>query len=106
MQFKNIITKWLSRIILKQNILPNHTLLLYRKLERTAIRLASARAHRSFNETCINNNLLPNYTNIYIYIYIYNYIYIYMCVVCVINFNKIDKIAPHADIYFNRDSFL
>ena len=64
MQLKNIIIKWLSRIVLKNNVIPTNTLHIYRKLERTALRLASARAHISFNETCINNNLLPNYTNI------------------------------------------
>ena len=35
---------------------------LYRKLERTSIKQISPRAHRSFNETCLN-----------IYIYIYQY---------------------------------
>ena len=34
---------------------------LYRKLERTTIKQISAWAHPSFNETCLNNKLLPPY---------------------------------------------
>ena len=54
---------WLSRVIFK--VLNQECKKLYRKLERTSIKQISARAHRSFYETCLN---------IYIYIYIYNFI--------------------------------
>ena len=33
-------------------------------------KLTTLIAHRLFNETCMNNNLLPIYIYIYIYIYI------------------------------------
>ena len=32
------------------------------------------------NQTCLNENLLPTFTNIYIYIYIYIYILLYYSV--------------------------
>ena len=38
----------------------------FRKLERTSIKLITTIAHNSFNETCLNNSLLPNYSHIYI----------------------------------------
>ena len=50
---------------------------LYWKLERTSIKQISARAHRSFNETCLNNKLLPPYTNIYMYSDMHIYYYYY-----------------------------
>ena len=34
---------------------------------RITVKQISARAHRSFNETCLNNKLLPPYTNMCIY---------------------------------------
>ena len=49
---------WVSRIIFK--VLNQEFKKLYRKLERTTIKQISARAHRSFNETCLNI-----YINIY-----------------------------------------
>ena len=38
----------------------------------------------SFNETCLNNKLLPTFTNIYVYVYIcvYMCIYIYIYIYC------------------------
>ena len=62
---------WLSRVIFK--VLNQECKKLYRKLERISIKQISARAHRSFNETCLNNKLLPPYTNIQIYISKYIY---------------------------------
>ena len=52
---------WLSRVIFK--VLNQECKKLNRKLERNSIKQISARAHRSFNETCLN-------ICIYIYIYI------------------------------------
>ena len=67
--FENAIEEYYYQVAvldyLKAERLSKSNSLLYRKLKRTAIRLASARAHRSFNETCLNNNKLLNYTNIY-----------------------------------------
>ena len=60
------LTKWLSKIIIK--ISDSTTLHAYRTLERNCTKLAKTLSHRSFNETCLNNDLLPNYSNIYIYI--------------------------------------
>ena len=42
-----------------------------RELENTTKKVINARNAVLFNETCIANNLLPRYTNIYIYIYIH-----------------------------------
>ena len=42
----------------------------FRKLERTSIKLITAIDHHSFNETCLNNSLLPNYSYIYISVYL------------------------------------
>ena len=55
---------WLSYIILKrcnQGILDK-----YREIEKIAIKVHSLASHLSFNETCLNNSLLPTYRNIYI----------------------------------------
>ena len=46
-----------------------------RKIERTERKLQKAKSALVFNETCINEDILPKYTNMYIYIYIYIYIY-------------------------------
>ena len=58
-----VITFWLSLIILKT--LPTEINQLYRKYEKK-LKLTTLIAHRLFNETCINNNLLPIYTYTYI----------------------------------------
>ena len=65
---RHVISFWLSLIILKT--LPTEIKQLYRKYEKNKLKLTILIAHRLFNETCINNNLLPIYTNIYIAIYI------------------------------------
>ena len=49
----------------------------YRKVENSLVNIVKISSHLCFNETCVNNNILPTYTNIYIYIYIYIYINIY-----------------------------
>ena len=67
---------------------------LIRKLERILIRLYRQNVSLLFNQTCLNERLLPNHTHthiyiyicicIYIYIYLHIYIYMQMCVcVCV-----------------------
>ena len=74
---------WYSRIIL--NIQTKEVKIVFRKLEAATKRLTKLKLHLEFNELCIQENLLPIYTNIYIYIYIYIYIvtfistYIYIC---------------------------
>ena len=55
-------SKWLSYIILKT--CSSGILSQYRDIERSAIKIHSVACHLSFNETCLNNNLLPTYTNI------------------------------------------
>ena len=62
----HFLTFWTSKIILK--VLPPEILDIFRKLERTSKKLLTAKSHRSFNETCFNNDLLPNYSILYIYI--------------------------------------
>ena len=51
---------------------------LIRKLERILIKLYRENVSLQFNQTCLNERLLPNYTYFKIYIYIYIYIY-YLC---------------------------
>ena len=42
---------------------------LIRNIERTERKLQKAKSALVFNKTCINEDILPKYTNIYIYIY-------------------------------------
>ena len=65
---RHLIVHWLSKVILK--IIPPEIKSLYRNVEKTNIKLCNLKSHQIFNITCLNNNLLPNYTDIYIYIYI------------------------------------
>ena len=44
---------------------------LVKKLERILIKLYRQHVSISFNQTCLNEGMQPNYTQIYIYIYIY-----------------------------------
>ena len=41
------------------------------KLERILIKLYRQNVSLLFNETCLNEQLLPNYTHIYLFIYLY-----------------------------------
>ena len=56
------------------NHLPNDVKHNYRKLENEEKKLQSTKLHLYFNQICLKENLLPNYTDIYIYIYIYIYV--------------------------------
>ena len=47
-----------------EDIIPTEIKQLYRKYEKNKLKLTTLIAHRLFNETCINNNLLPIYTNV------------------------------------------
>ena len=59
---RNIIINWLSKVILK--IIPADIKMLYRNVEKSNIKLCTIMSHYTFNTTCLNNNLLPNYTNV------------------------------------------
>ena len=50
--------------------LPTKTKKLIRNIETNNRKLSKANSALVYNETAINENLLPNYTKIYIYIYI------------------------------------
>ena len=63
-----VVKKWLSFISLRTAI--PATKLKFRDIEKLRYKLTALQSHLCFNETCLNNNLLPTYTNIYIYIYI------------------------------------
>ena len=53
-------------------IIPTEVKIKFRNLEKISLKYSASKAHRQFNITCINNKLLPIYTNIYIYnVYIY-----------------------------------
>ena len=46
---------------------------MFRKLEVNSKRKITLQLHLQFNMSCIKENLLPVYTNIYIYIYTHLY---------------------------------
>ena len=60
LQFNKTIAKWLSRIILKTS--NRETKSAYRDLEKNYKKLARELSHLNYNETCINNDILPKYT--------------------------------------------
>ena len=62
MKLRRVFTHWLSTVILR--LITPECLTLFRKLERCSIKLVKVSAHLRFNETCLNNRLLPTYTNI------------------------------------------
>ena len=62
MIINRFLSKWLSTCILK--LLNNEQKHQFRKIEKTSLKLLETKAHRQFNITCQNKNLLPNYTNI------------------------------------------
>ena len=86
---------WLSKVVLRTS--NQNELHLFRVLEKTSLKLLNARSHLLFCETSLNNNLLPNFTNIYIYIYIYT---VYKGIYTVF----ID-IYIHTDIYIYVDLY-
>ena len=78
--YRSFATQWMSKVITK--VISGNVRKLFRDIEKKSIKLIETKSHRAFNECCLNNNLLPNYTNINIYIYV--------CVcVCVIMYNVI-----------------
>ena len=72
------ISHWLSKVIL--STCSDNSKLIYKKFEKLKFRITNEWFHLQFNLACINNDLLPTYTNIYIYIYIYIYILWRLCV--------------------------
>ena len=54
------------------NHLENYNKIMFRKLEVNSKRKITLQLHLQFSMTCIKENLLPVYTNIYIYIYIFH----------------------------------
>ena len=44
-----------------------------RNLEKSSTKLIKTKCSKLFNSTCLKEDILPKYTNIYIYIYIYIY---------------------------------
>ena len=65
LEIKFCLIKWLSLSILRA--CGPELKVLFRKLEDVNIKLIKAVEHRKFNEQCLQHDLLPNYTNIYIY---------------------------------------
>ena len=50
---------------------------LYRKYEQTRKKIISSKWSKHFNNACLNENIWPKYSKMYIHIYMYVYIYIY-----------------------------
>ena len=65
------IIQWYSRSIF--NFQPFEIKQLFRKIETKSKQLITNNLHQEFNNICLNKNLLPIYTNIYIYIYLFIY---------------------------------
>ena len=69
MKLNILLGRWLSRCMLR--VTNEEIKLKFRQLEKYKLKNLKAKSHLVFNETCLNNNLLPVYIYIYIYIYIY-----------------------------------
>ena len=59
---RHLIIKWLSRIVLKTS--SREVVQKYREVEKLSLKCCNVRSHRTFNECCLNNKLLPIYTNV------------------------------------------
>ena len=66
MELNILLSRWLSRCILRAT--NEEIKLKFRELEKYKLKNLKAKSRLVFNETCLNNNLLPVYKNIYIYI--------------------------------------
>ena len=68
---------WFSKSILRSITIEQ--LSQFRVVEKISVKIDKYKCHLLYNETCLNNNLLPKYTNIiYIYIYI-SFMELYLC---------------------------
>ena len=62
------LAKWLSKVIPKTPTRKN--LSIFRALERPSIKLMIALSHLLYDETCSNNNLWSQFTNLYLFLLI------------------------------------
>ena len=70
-----------------------------RTLEKLRKKEINTRYSELFNKTCLNENLLPTYTNIYIYIYIFKpHIYFSLCLMALIEIYKFSAKAKHLSV--------
>ena len=65
---KKFFSAWMSFVILR--ICSEVAKLKFPEDEKVALKICLLNSHLSFNETYLNNKLLPTFTNIYIYYYI------------------------------------
>ena len=61
-QYKSFVTLWMSKVITK--LINGNERKLFRDIEKKSIKLIETKSHRVFNGCCLNDNWLPNYTNI------------------------------------------
>ena len=61
------IIQWYSRSIF--NFQPSEIKQLFRKIETKSKQLITNNLHQEFNNICLNENLLPIYTNINLYVF-------------------------------------
>jgi len=59
---KPYLTKWFSKIVLKVSSPDIKSC--FRNIEKLKLKIIRLECHRSFNETCLLNGLLPTYTNV------------------------------------------
>jgi len=57
---KSYLTLWFSKIVLKTS--PPEIKSTFRNIEKLKHKIIRLQCHRSFNETCLLNGLLPTYT--------------------------------------------
>ena len=58
--------------------LPPELRTIFRKYENLSKKLINVKWSIEFNSICLQENILPNYSNIYIYIYIHTHKYVYI----------------------------
>ena len=51
--------------------LPSEVKTAVRRFEKCSLKITRANCSVAYNNTCLRENILPKYSNIYIYIYIY-----------------------------------
>ena len=74
---ESVSTKWLSLIIFK--VASNDVRGVFRKGEDIQLKVVTLMCRRFYNETCLNNEVQPKYTNIYIHLHIPSYKLLDIC---------------------------
>ena len=93
------IIQWYSKSIF--NFQHSEIKQLFRKIETKSKQLITNNLHQEFNNICLNVNLLPIYTNIYIYIFVY-ILYIMCVYIIYVKFHIICIMKMFSDMYAQK----